>query len=265
MKPALAEVVSAPPAGENPHDDPQLISDLFHALNQPITALQCALELSLRQSRTVGQYRDTLQAGLQQVERIAGWATRIRELLQADDAGDDRQVMPLEDFLRGAISDLQPVAESLQVRMALHGDISGGVLFERRRLRQALFSVLEYALSSSAPFAALEIDVCERYGQVIVLLASSPVDTSPNNDHAAHSRNADEETPASTLTLQQRLGLAIPRRIIEAAGGSLKTTDSHAGLRIELCLPLVTAPDKPSDAPLAMRLGNSGVETGAQQ
>jgi two-component system heavy metal sensor histidine kinase CusS len=264
MKPALAEVDSALTAGENLHNDPQLISDLFHALNQPITALQCALELSLRQSRSVAQYRDTLQTGLQQVERIASWATRIRELLQAHDAGDERQVLPLQSFLQEAVSDLQPVAESLQVRMALHGDISGGVLFERRRLRQALFSVLEYALSSNAPFDALEIDVCERHGQVMVLLASSLVDASPNNGHASP-RDADVETPASTLTLQQRLGLAIPRRILEAAGGSLKIRDSQAGLRIELCFPLVTAPDKPSDAPLAMRLGNSGVETGAQQ
>jgi C4-dicarboxylate-specific signal transduction histidine kinase len=238
MKPALAEVASPPPAGENPPGDPQLISDLFHALNQPITALQCALELSLRQSRTVAQYRDTLQAGLQQVERIATWATRIRELLQADDAGDDRQVLPLESFLQEAVSDLQPVAESLQVGLALRCDISAGVRFEPRRLRQALFSVLEYALSSSAPGDAWQIDACERYGQAAVLLAA---DASPRHGEAGPPLDGEPQPSASTLTLQQRLGLAIPRRIVEAAGGSLQTSESRTGLRVELCLPLAPA------------------------
>jgi two-component system heavy metal sensor histidine kinase CusS len=231
MRPALAE----PGGVTGDCEDSQLVSDLFHALNQPITALRCSLELSLQRPRTAEQYRDTLQAALQQAELVAGWAVGIRALLQADDAGDDLQVLALESFLRDAVADLQPVAESLQLEFGLHCDSAGCVLFEPRRLQQALSGVLDFAIDLSSAGATVVVDARDRDREAVIVLAASPGDAPPGNG------SAWPPPKDAGRILRQRLGLAIPRRIVAAAGGSLQAETSRAGLRIELCLPLVPA------------------------
>ena len=231
MRPVLAEPGAVPGGCE----DPQLVSDLFHALNQPITALRCSLELSLQRPRMAGQYRDTLQAALQQAELVAGWAVGIRALLQADDAGDDLQVLALDRFLREAVAHLQPVAESLQVEFGLHCDSAGCVLFEPRRLQQALSGVLDFAIALSSAGATVVVDARDRDREAVIVLATSPRDGPSGNS------SAGQPPKDAGRILRQRLGLAIPRRIVAAAGGSLQAETSRGGLRIQLCLPLVPA------------------------
>jgi C4-dicarboxylate-specific signal transduction histidine kinase len=216
-------------------EDSQLVADLFHALNQPITALRCSLELSLHRPRTAEQYRETLQAAMQQAELIAGWAVGIRALLQADDAGDELQVLALDSFLRDAVADLQPVAESLQLEFGLHCDSAGCVLFEPQRLQQALSGVLDFAIGLSSAGATVMVDAHERDREAVIVLATSP------GAAALGSGSAWQPPKDAGRILRQRLGLAIPRRIVAAAGGSLQAETSRAGLRIELCLPLVPA------------------------
>jgi C4-dicarboxylate-specific signal transduction histidine kinase len=215
-------------------EDPRLVSDLFHALNQPITALRCSLELSLHRQRTAEQYRDTLQTAMQQAELIADWAVGIRALLQADDPGDDLQVLALDGFLRNAVADLQPVAESLQLEFGLHCDSAGRVLFEPQRLQQALCGVLDFAIGSSSAGATVMVDARDRECEAVIVLATSSGDRALGNGSARLPKNARR-------ILRQRLGLAIPRRIVAAAGGSLQAETRGGGLRIELCLPLVPA------------------------
>src|SRR6266705_830270 len=83
----------------------ELIFDLFHALNQPLTTLRCSLELTLHQPRTAKQYRDSLAGALRHTEQITWLTTDLRELLEADDASDDRKVLALEVCLRKAVVD----------------------------------------------------------------------------------------------------------------------------------------------------------------
>jgi signal transduction histidine kinase len=67
----------------------QRFSDLFHALSQPLTTLTCSLELVLLRPHTEKQYREITGAALQQVERISSLSSAIRELLDAEDKGDE--------------------------------------------------------------------------------------------------------------------------------------------------------------------------------
>ncbi len=237
-------------------EDSRLMADLFHALNQPITALRCALELGLHQPRTTGQYRDVLQKGLEQAEQIAGWATGIRELLQAQDAGDACQMVAFESFLREELQDMQPVAESLRVSFALRCSGSAVVRFEPHRLRQTLFCLLDFALRSSRAGSVLQIEVQEHHHEAVLRMAGSP---------GAAGRVGHRQSPLNrerTLSLRRRLGLAIPRRLVEAAGGRLETGNRRGRWHIELGLPLATAAkDPPASFFLAdqkLRAGNGG-------
>ena len=217
----------------------ELISDLFHALNQPLTTLRCSLELALHQPRSAKQYRDSLAVALKHAEQIAWLAIGIRELLEADDAGDDRQVLALEVCLQEAVVDLLPVAETAGVRLSFHPSSPCRVLFEPRRLRQALFHLVEFVLGSSRVPAAVDIETAER-GQEVVLVATTSPQGVPCPQNSAAGFPVDEPE-GKARELARRLGLAIARGIFEAAGGGFRLECSRDCLSVEVRLPLASS------------------------
>ncbi len=48
----------------------QALSDIKHALSQPLTALQCALEISLLRDVTLEEFKDTISAAIQEADRM---------------------------------------------------------------------------------------------------------------------------------------------------------------------------------------------------
>ncbi len=215
----------------------ELISDLFHALNQPLTTLRCSLELALQQPRTAKQYRDGLSVALKHAEQIAWLATGIRELLEADDA-DDRQVLALEVCLQETVVDLLPVAETAGVRLSFHRGSPCRVFFEPRRLRQALFHLLEYVLRGSRTAAAVNIEAAERGEEAVLVVTTSSQDVPcPQNSVAGPAANGSE---GKAPELARRLGLAIARGIFQAAGGGLCLEGSGDCLSVKVRLPLAS-------------------------
>jgi len=52
----------------------QFVSDVFHALSQPLTALRCSLELALIQDGDAKTFRVALEEALKQAERVSSCA-----------------------------------------------------------------------------------------------------------------------------------------------------------------------------------------------
>ena len=225
MKPAV-ELATEESADERQ----QLVSELFHALSQPITALRCSLELALH-DRAAAPSKENLQTALAHAEKIAQLAIGIRELVQADDPGDERTEIVLEDYLREAMLDMQPVAEAAQVKIQLKGKLRGRVISEPRRLRQALFYWLEFALASAAMGSILDLEISQQESRGIGTLSILRKDSG-----GLVSGASEVETKSQKLGL--RLGLAIAGRIFEAAGGGLQVQEDEHHLRLRFYLPL---------------------------
>ena len=84
---------------------------LLHALNQPLTGLQCSLELALAKPQSLENYTRVLRVGLDLTGRMRVLVEAIRELEDAASAGPG-EVEPflLDVLLRDTVSDLSPVA-----------------------------------------------------------------------------------------------------------------------------------------------------------
>ena len=227
MKPAVEFAVE-----ETGSERQQLVSELFHALSQPITALRCSLELALHDRAAVPS-KQSLQTALAYAEKIAHLAGGIRELIQAADPGDDRADLLVEDYLREAILDMQPIAAAAQVQIGLSGSLSGRVISEPRRLKQALFYWLEFALASASSGSILDLAIGEQEGQAMVTLS---VPRKKMDSVEPELAGYDAETESQKLS--RRLGLAIAGRIFESAGGRLQVQDGDI-LRLRFCLPLM--------------------------
>jgi len=224
VKPAVKFAVE-----ETADERQQLISELFHALSQPITALRCSLELALY-DQAVTLSKENLQTALTHAEKIAQLASGIRELVQADDPGDERIELALGDYLHEAMLDMQPIAAAAQVEMQLEGKLADRVIAEPRRLRQALFYWLEFSLASAVAGSMLNLKISAQDGLGIVTLY---VDRE-NSGSILSAVDAE----ARSQKLSRRLGLAIAGRIFESAGGGLQMQDNEQSLRLRFYLPL---------------------------
>lgn len=215
-----------------------MISDLFHALNQPLTTLRCSLELALHQPvRSAEQYREALNHALEHAEQVTRLVSGIRELVEIDDRGAESEVLELDSYLQQTVMDLLPVAEAGRVRMSLRRSSSCYVLFEGQRLRRALFHFLEYALGSCNSGSVVNIEADEQDGEAVIALRAS-LNTALTAVQPLDGRDREFEK----RELARRLGLAIARAIFEGAGGRFQAETSTETLFLEIRLRMASLP-----------------------
>jgi signal transduction histidine kinase len=143
------------------------LAQLLHALNQPLTGLQCSMEVALASPRTLEQYVQGLRTGLELTERMRGLVEAIREVVEVaeereveEERNEEPETTELKTFLREVLDDLELVAEGKSVRIALDGSAasSWAVRAGRRRLAAVMFRLLEAALSLALRGTALRIE-----------------------------------------------------------------------------------------------------------
>jgi signal transduction histidine kinase len=212
-----------------------LVSDTFHELSQPLSTATCLLEITLG-SRFTRQSRRNLQIALLQVQAIARLFNALRELVRAGntETAKERQVVPLNVYLREVVEDLRPVAEAAGVNLSMASSSDCLVCLEATSLRQALYHLLGHALDSCASGAQLKIavgdvgDEADIDVQIANCGSGLPTPAPGTAEMAEWKRHK----------LEQRLGLAIAGRIFENEGGSLRIEDDGTRLRLRVRLPL---------------------------
>ena len=65
-----------------------LISEVFHGISQPLTALECGLELSLRYDKSSAQLRARVRAALESAQLLHQRVVELRRLLDAGNPDD---------------------------------------------------------------------------------------------------------------------------------------------------------------------------------
>jgi hypothetical protein len=166
--------------------DSNPLAYLLHALNQPLTGLQCSLELAAVGSRTPEQYLRTIREGLDLVGRMRLLVEALREIadIAQDGLAQDRstretstagklgrtEAIALDTVVRGTVDDLRPVAES----RALHIDVDGNsyphLCLVRKDISAALFRVLDSVLSLAAGRSVLRVHLRTRTDEAAVIL-----------------------------------------------------------------------------------------------
>lgn len=165
------------------HPPTGVLAQLLHALNQPLTGLQCSIEVALASPRTVEQYVQRLREGLELTERMRALVETIREVANVDEGlelqsreienrkfenqeleNQELDTMDVNNTLREAADDLAPVAEMKGVHMGLNCSPPFSLVArgERRRTARTIFRLLESALSLADPGSLLQVETGGR-------------------------------------------------------------------------------------------------------
>lgn len=202
----VANLSPAPASlGEN-----ELLSEILHELSQPLTALECGVEMSLRQDKTVAKLRSRMQALLATAQCLHQRLLELRALQDAGYAGDTIAPVALENLLAQLQEDLAPIAKqgnaSLSVK-CVPVLVSGNAT----RLRNGFFQILEFLVRN-----------CPRGGKVDVMA----------ENHGSRETEVRfrvcAAAPAQGVNLRE-LNLRIARRTFQAAGGAMEIWQEPTG------------------------------------
>lgn len=206
-------------------DHSNFVSDIFHKLSQPLTALHCSLELSLACDETAEEYRASMEAALRNAERLRQSLLLMRELSDADDPGDISTPVALHQLLLDLQEDMLPVFESAGVGLEVTCD-PVQVRGNEAKLTRALFYLLAY-LQRRCPHGSLNVSVRQKNRQRVEIRMTL-FDTVSISDSGA-----DLCDPASAGELE------IAHRTFRAVGGDLVLVESAAEQRVWIAtLPL---------------------------
>jgi signal transduction histidine kinase len=212
----------------------QLVAELFHQLNQPLTTLNCCLELSLKKTRPSAQCRQDMRIALQQVDKITRLMAYLRELVVSENAGDQFPQSDMDVCLKATIEELLPLAKSADVRLNLIGDAPFYVSIENTCLKHALFHLIEFVLNCSRPGSEVKIGATQantNNNDVELTIRSS---RSRRTSHRWSQKAGNQASPA----LETRIALAIARRLFESVHGSLEVLCHASHVSVQVHLPV---------------------------
>jgi len=151
----------------------RFVSELFHSLSQPLTALHCSLDLALQRESTVEQLRASIQAACESAECLRQRLLLVRAMADATDPGDLSSPTDLNELLRDLCQDMLPLFESAGKRLEV--ELESGPLpvrGDRTRLMQALFYFLEYLFRHSVPGSAVTIRLGRQDSRAEITVAA---------------------------------------------------------------------------------------------
>jgi hypothetical protein len=208
------------------------LAHLLHALNQPLTGLQCSLELAVASPRSAEEYISILREGLELTGRMCILVAAVRELADLQSCkpvsegtlADDVEPLLLDALLRDTVTDLLPVAESKRVQIRLVDRAPLPVRAQRKRLVTLLFRFLDSVLGLARADSKLRIEAKPLRDQAS-LVASWESAAPP--EHSPFSR--------------PELGLLIAQAAWENAGAEWMQTQRDLRQVCTVLLPLDSA------------------------
>ena len=167
-------------------------SEIFHNLSQPLTALQCVLELSLFRDQTTEELRASVETALRNCRVFAPAASVLLwELDEASDPGDPSANHRLGSLLRELQEELLPLCESAGQRFELQLQSGPIVVYgDKTKLMRGLFYFtrnMYFATLLRALRSAFRVRSTNQ-GQAEITIATSsclPINPSAENETAA--------------------------------------------------------------------------------
>ncbi len=145
-------------------------SNVFHDLSQPLTALQCSLELALVRDQTLEEFRDSVEAAIDAAEQLRQRLLLLRELSDAEDPGDASTPLALDRLLLQLREDMLPLFESAGLTLELICE-PVEVLANEGKLTRGFFYLLEFLLRCPSPSHGLSMRGGRREQQVEICIA----------------------------------------------------------------------------------------------
>lgn len=180
-----------------------MLVHLLHALNQPLTGLQCSLELATSVPRSNEEQVRTLREGLALTARMRLLVEALRELVHSSEMEEATSKLHLEAEVVDCVDQLRPVATARGVEFRVDSHRVLPIHADHNRVATVLLRTIAAALSLCREASVLRIEATAQADSAILTICWVP--------------GAEPEfSPFS----RPELGLVIAQAAWESSGGS---------------------------------------------
>ncbi len=218
----------------------RLLSDISHELRSPLARLKFAVKLA----RTSPDIASALDRVERDVDRITALVADIVDITfaEADPALRGATPIFLSEVVEDVMRDCAVEAEARRCRLQLSGSILHAALGNRELLRRAVENVVRNAIRYSPEQSTVDVSLADDGREATIAVR----DFGPGVPEDAVTRIFDPfyrvEEARHANGGGSGLGLSIARRAIEVHHGTITASNAHPGLRVEMRVPLVSAP-----------------------
>lgn len=224
-------------------DRRRFLAELSHELRTPVTVIRGEADLALRGTTDASDLRAALRRIVDAASEVG---SRVQDLLDAARNGSIGYAfrlgrLSLGEVVRGAVDQMQAVAEVRGVRLEGVEDAGGGVAevdADRERLQQALAIILDNAVRYSPRGARVQVLLARDGEHWVVHVDDEGPGMSDAEIEQAFEPHFRGEAGRALDDHGLGIGLGIAQRIVAAHRGSLDLARrERGGLRVSLALP----------------------------
>jgi two-component system OmpR family sensor kinase len=223
-------------------------TDAAHELRSPLTRLRTEIEVTMRRPRVVEEYRATLAAALEEIERLGALVESLLTLARLD-AGEGQHAVTgrtrLAPMLEAVVGRVTPIAARRSILLRIAPDVTDAVVdVAPGILDVAIGNIVDNAVKFSSAGGTVELNIAITAAEVFVTVADTgpgiPADELPH----VFERFFRGKSARAMGTSGVGLGLAIAQTLVQRQGGTVDI-DSKPGVgtAVTIRLPLTVGGD----------------------
>jgi hypothetical protein len=208
----------------SPLDSPSAeLSELVHALAQPLTLLSLSIEDILSTRRGTDEYRRQMRKCLEYANELQTWIKAIRDLAEAAQV-QEHTTLRFDSMVGEAISDLAEFASDSGRPLVLANTAVTPLSASHLTVAKALRYVLLYAIEV-APAGPIQVAVDRSADRVQLHIETS------------QSSSGQPSRKRRRVKAQERMHIVVAQKLFEAMDGTVAGDAVDARLLIEASLP----------------------------
>jgi signal transduction histidine kinase len=221
----------------------QAAADISHELRTPLAALMTTLEVGLKKSRSLDEYREILDECRASGQHMYQLVERLMALARLD-AGADRYRPADTDVTEIALqcADLiRPLAKARGLALRLHLPDPITMETDTNKLREVLVNLLHNAVEYNKPAGSIDLSIEQVNGHIRLEVRDTGIGIKPQEMGHLFERFYRADPSRHADTPHAGLGLAIVKSYIDLMGGTIRVESSDVGTAFIVELPFVTS------------------------
>jgi len=216
-------------------------SDIAHELRTPIATLRADCEVALSRARSLAEYREVVEASLEEYLRLSTMIDRLLFLARAENPATQihresvdvrKELETVREFYEAAASDAH-----IELDIVVPHDLTGAV--DRTLLQRALSNLIENSLAHTKPGGHIRLEASRSNGSLEISVTDDGCGIPAEHMSRVFDRFHRVDVARSQESGGAGLGLAIVKSVASLHGGQAGI-DSHLGegTRVTLQLPV---------------------------
>jgi two-component system heavy metal sensor histidine kinase CusS len=205
-------------------------ADVAHELRTPLANLIGGTQVALSRPRSAGEFEETLQSNLEELERVRSIVNDMLFLARADqgEAATGLTACEVAHEVEVTIEFFEPLLDETGTTVAIEGELAARATMNIALFRRALSNLLQNAIEHSSAGARLVVTITRRAGAIWIAVTNPGAPIAAPHLPRLFDRfyRVDSARHDSGDVHGHGLGLAIVKAVASMhGGGTLATSD----------------------------------------